>query len=185
VREQQLSDIVAGRAYEDGRAEVRRRVLEELAPPRRVHLGDHLTLQFENTETLLYRIQEVARAERLTRDAELEREIDTYGALVGGDGELGLTLLIEIADPDERPGLLAEWAPLVDHVYARLEDGETAYATRSPRDPGEDELSSVHYMKLDTGGRTPIALGSDWEGYRVEVALSEAQRAALSADLAG
>lgn len=180
----QRSDIVDWQTYSDQRPELRRRIIEEVKPPRRVHVGEHLTFLFENTETVTYQIQEMMRIERIVRDADIQHEIDTYNELVGGDGELGFTLLIEIADPDERARLLVAWTPLIEHIYARFDDGERAYATWDARQVDEGKLSSVHYMKLDTSGRTPVAIGCDWEGHRVEAALNEAQRAALAADLA-
>lgn len=185
MRKVQRSDIVDWQTYDDRRPEIRARMIEKIKPPRRVHVGEHLTFYFENAETVAYQVHEMMRAEHIVRDAEIQHEIDTYNELIGDDGGLGFTLMIEIPDPDERARLLAAWGPLVEHIYARFEDGSKAYATWDARQVDEGKLSSVHYMKLDTGGRTPVALGSDWDGHRVEATLTAAQRAALAEDLAG
>ncbi|PKN57771.1 MAG: DUF3501 domain-containing protein [Deltaproteobacteria bacterium HGW-Deltaproteobacteria-14] len=184
MRKVQRSDIVDWQTYDDQRPGIRGRIIEQIKPPRRVHVGEHLTFYFENAETVAYQVQEMMRAERIVRDAEIQHEIDTYNELIGDDGGLGFTLMIEIPDPDERARLLAAWGPLVEHIYARLEDGSKAYATWDARQVDAGKLSSVHYMKVDTGGRTPVALGCDWEGHPVEAILTDAQRAALAQDLA-
>jgi hypothetical protein len=43
----------------------------------------------------------------------------------------------------------------------------------------------VQYLKFDTGGESPVAVGSDHARLQVEVALAPEQRQALEADLAG
>lgn len=183
MRKVQREDIVDYQTYEDERAALRERVMA-LKADRRVHVGPNLTLLFENPETIRYQVQEMMRAERIVRERDILHEIETYNELLGDAGELGFTLLIEIPDEAERRALLKQWLPLVDHVYVTRPDGERAYATFDPRQVGEDKLSSVHYMKVDVGGQAPVAAGCDFEGYRHEAALSDAQRAALASDLA-
>jgi hypothetical protein len=47
----QRSDVVDYQTYEDGRTDVRARILE-IKRVRRIHLGGNLTFLFENRETL-------------------------------------------------------------------------------------------------------------------------------------
>jgi hypothetical protein len=63
--------------------------------------------------------------------------------------------------------------------------GRKVKATFDARQVGEDRLSSVQYLKFDTGGESPVAVGSDLPSLQVEVALAPAQRHALEADLDG
>lgn len=154
---------------------------------RRVHAGDHLTFLFENADTVRYQVQEMMRTERIVREADVRHELDTYNELLGGDGELGCTLLIEISDPKERDRLLAAWRDLPEHLYVRLEDGERVRASFDERQRDaerEGRLSSVQYLKFDTGGRVPVAVGADLAALAVEGELDAAQRAALAEDLA-
>ena len=67
-----------------------------------IHVGQHLTFLFENTDTIRYQVQEMMRAERIVREADIQHELDTYNELLGGAGELGCCLLIEIDDRAER-----------------------------------------------------------------------------------
>jgi hypothetical protein len=69
---------------------------------RRIHLGKYLTFLFENADTVRYQIQEMVRVEKMVKEAEIQHEIATYNELLGGAGELGCTLLIEIDDKSVR-----------------------------------------------------------------------------------
>jgi hypothetical protein len=169
--------------YEERREGLRARILTEKAR-RRVHIGGALTLLFENTDTVRYQIQEMVRVERLVKEAAIQHEIETYNELLGGEGELGCTLLIEIDDPDERAVKLRAWLELPWHIYALLENGERVYATFDARQIGEERLSSVQYIKFPTRGRVPVAVGCDLQSFTVETKLAPDQRAALASDLA-
>jgi Protein of unknown function (DUF3501) len=175
-------ELVDYQTYADTRSETRARVME-LKKPRRIHLGEHLTFLFENRDTIRYQVQEMMRAERIVRDAEIQHELDTYNAVLGGPGELGCTLLIEIESPEQRDVLLREWLGLPAALYARLDDGTRVHATYDPAQVGEDRLSSVQYLKFAVGGRVPVALGVDLDALKTEAELSEAQLAALGDDL--
>ena len=183
MRRVQQSELLPLDAYEAQRPAIRTLVLEQKRV-RRVHVGQALTFLFENPDTVRYQVQEMARAERLTRDADLQHELDTYNELLGGPGELGCTLLIEIADPVERDAKLRAWRALPEHLYAKLADGRRVRATFDPRQVGEDRLSSVQYVKFALGGEAPVALGCDLPGAEAEAQLGPGQRAALARDLA-
>lgn len=183
TRKIERNEIVDYQTYIDLRPEFRKEVLEAKAD-RRFHVGDYLTFLFENPLTVRYQIQEMMRIESLVREKEIQHEIDTYNELLGDAGELGFTLLIEIETPEERAVKLVEWLDLPKHLYAKLEDGTKVYASYDERQVGDDRVSSVQYMKFDTKGQTPIAIGSDLPALLVETPLSDENRAALTADLA-
>ena len=86
--------------YEERRAELRTAAMAEKAV-RRVHVGQNLTFLFENTTTVRYQILEMVRAERMVRESDIAHEIETYNELLGGPGELGCTLLVEIPTAEE------------------------------------------------------------------------------------
>ncbi|GEJ56149.1 DUF3501 family protein [Anaeromyxobacter diazotrophicus] len=178
----QRSELLPLETYDARRAEVRARVLE-VKQRRRVHAGP-LTFLFENADTVRYQVQEMARAERLFREEELQHELDTYNELLGGPGELGCSLLIELAEPAERDAKLRAWVALPRHLYAKLADGRRVRARYDDRQVGDDRLSSVQYLKFPVGPQAPVAIGSDLPGLEVEAVLTEAQRAALQEDLA-
>jgi hypothetical protein len=183
VTREELLDL---EAYEKARPGIRRRVLE-VKERRRVHLGDELTFLFENTETIRYQIQEMLRAERvqdwIANEDEIRHELETYNELLGGKGELGCALLIEVEDPQDRDRKLREWLDLPRHLYVRTASGRKVRARYDPRQVGRDRLSSVQYLKFDVAGEEPAAIGSDLAALTLELALTPDQRAALRKDL--
>jgi hypothetical protein len=181
VRREELLDLPD---YERSRAEIRAAILEAKRT-RRVHVADVLTFLFENTATMRYQVQEMIRAERITGEAEIRHEVETYNELLGAPGELGCSLLIEIPDPAERDRRLREWLALPDRLYVKLEDGTKVRPRYDPRQVGADRLSSVQYLKFDVRGRPPVAVGCDLPQLAAETPLDAEQRAALAADLAG
>ena len=180
----QRNEIVDYQTYNENREEIRRQAME-LKEARRVHLGKYLTFLFENHDTVRYQIQEMIRAEQIVKEADIQHEIETYNELLGDKGELGCTLLIEIDDVAQRQALLREWLELPQHLYVKTESGKKVHPRFDPRQVGENRLSSVQYLKFDTGGEVPVAVGCDFPRLSGETSLDEAQRQALAQDLAG
>lgn len=169
--------------YQEGREAYRTRLMAVKAA-RRIHVGEQLTFLFENRDTIRYQVQEMLLAERIVKEAEIRHELETYNELLGGPGELGATLLIEIESPAERAQKLARWLDLPATLYARLADGTLVRPSFDRRQIDEERLSSVHYVKFATGGQVPVALGCEHTDLRAETELTPEQRAALGADLA-
>src|SRR3954447_15301028 len=111
-----LADIVDLRAYEREREEFRGRVMAE-KKVRRVAVGPIVTMVFENRDTVRLQIQEMARAERMLRDEQIQEELDTYNPLIPGAGELSATLFVELTTPDE----LREWLPKLVGIERAIE----------------------------------------------------------------
>jgi hypothetical protein len=176
------NEIVDYVTYEERREAFRADILKAKAP-RRVHVGEHLTLLFENRLTVQYQIQEMIRTERIVKEADIVHEINTYNELLGAEGELGCTLLIEIDDANIRAEKLKAWVNLPDNIYLKLEDGEKVFAQIDERQREEGKLSSVQFLKFDTKGRVPIVAGVDYQDQVIETILTEEQRNALSEDL--
>lgn len=182
MRKVTRSEIVDFQTYNDRRDGIRKQVLETKRP-RRILVGDCLNFLFENTETVRYQVQEMMRAEKIVREKDIQHEIDTYNELLGGERELGCTLLIEIDDPAERARLLKDWLSLPEHLYLTTNDG-TKYRPRYDRaQVGADRLSSVQYLIFPVPKGKPVALGADHPQLSVETELSAEQREALEADL--
>ena len=176
-------EIVDYQTWEEKRPKERAAIMR-LKDQRRVHVGDALTFLFETRDTVRYQVQEMMRTEQLVREKDIVHEIETYNELLGGPGELGCTLLIEIDDPAERDRRLRGWKDLPRHLYVRVEGGEAIRASFDPRQVGEERLSSVQYLKFATGGRVPTAIGADHPALGVETELTPAQKQALASDLA-
>src|SRR5262249_5417441 len=107
--------------YEKARHE-RRRAVMALKRARRVLLGRHLSLLFENRDTVLFQIQEMCRAERIVDDARIQDEIDVYSAVLPRPGELSATLMIEIVEKEQIKPILDRFQgiDLGQHVFMQV-----------------------------------------------------------------
>jgi hypothetical protein len=182
MRAVQRSEIIDYISYSEIREKFQKEVFEEKAR-RRVHVGECFTFLFENALTIRYQIQEMMRAEKIVKEKDILHEIDTYNGIIGGDGELGCSLMIEIDDPQKRNLKLREWINLPEHVYGEFQDGTKAYARFDEAQIGEDRLSSVQYIKFPVGGEAPVAIGIDLPGCETKTCLTGDQRTALQGDL--
>ena len=179
VTRQEILDYVT---YEEQRDKLRKKIMK-IKDLRRINVGGVLSFLFENTDTVRYQIQEMIRVERIVKETDILHEIKTYNDLLGNSGELGCTLLIEIDDSEERQEKLIQWLDLPNHLYLSLEDGSRIRASFDERQIGDSRLSSVQYIKFDTGGKTPVAIGSDLPLLKAETTFTVEQQKALSEDL--
>jgi len=175
-------EILDYATYEDERPAFRADVLTA-KDARRIHVGEYVTLLFENRLTVRYQIQEMIRTERIVRERDIRHEIDTYNELLGGPGELGVTMLIEIDDPAARAERLGRWLQLPERVYLRLADGTRVRPRVDERQRDDERISSVHYLRFDVRGQVPIGAGCDQPDLATEVPLTDLQRTALAEDL--
>jgi hypothetical protein len=188
-----IDDISDLRAYERERDEFRREVID-LKRRRRVQLGDFVTLLFENSRTIRFQIQEMARAEKLISDEAIETELRVYNPLVPEPCQLCATLFIELTSKDA----LMEWLPrlvgIETSVELRLADGEVVRATvdedHEKQLTREEVTASVHYVRWElTPDQAlrfmsgPVTLVSDHPDHTFETPLGEATLAELRADL--
>jgi len=177
-----VEEILPLAAYEERRPVLQQRVFFE-KQRRRVHAGEYLTFLFENAETVRYQVQEMLRIERRSAPADVAHEVETYNELIGGPGELGCTLLIEIDDAAQRAVKLRAWLHLPEHLFAELADGRRVRPHFDTRQVGDERVSSVHYLRFPVGPKAPVAVGCDLAGCEARVLLGPDTRAALQADL--
>jgi hypothetical protein len=196
VRKLTVDDIVDHRAYERERDDFRAAVIA-MKKRRRIALGDFVTIVFENTDTMRFQVQEMARAERMLTDDAIAGEVATYNELIPDPGELSGTLFIELTDDAS----LREWLPKLRDIEFAVRfdlgptDAEVSKVVGVPRDEErltrDDITSTVHYLRFpfDAEQRSLLAAGParlvvDHPEYQVSVELDDAQRAELAADFA-
>ncbi len=75
------SDLMKLEEYAEQRPAFRQRVLEHKRH-RKLHLGPHLTLLFEDRLTIQYQVQEMLRIERIFERAAIEEELGAYNPLI-------------------------------------------------------------------------------------------------------
>lgn len=186
--------------YETIRDRFRARVIEE-KKQRRVALGPNASCVFENRDTVLLQIQEMLRTERITREAAVLHEIETYNQLVPGDDELSATVLVEIDDRDERERFLVE-AKGLDRAFSVVVDGVACPAVHDASREHPDRTTAVHYLKFPLPAAAATALRdvlakrrpassvtvevvADHPRYAARAALPPAAVASIAEDLAG
>ena len=195
-----IDDIVDLRAYEREREAFVDHVIE-LKKQRRVAVGPVVTLVFENQDTIRFQIQEMARAERMLTDEQIQGELDVYNPLIPEPGHLSATLFIELTTEAD----LREWLPkLVGIERSVVIEGdrggggsalrvagepEAAHAEQLTR---EDVTASVHYVsfsftpaQVDAFAAGPVAIVSEHPDYRHRAELAPATIASLEGDLRG
>src|SRR3954467_15226471 len=113
-------DLYSLEAYSRERLAFRERVLKHKAP-RRVHVGAHVTLIFEDRLTIQYQIQEMLRVERVFEAAGIQEELDAYNPLIPDGANLKATMLIEFPDADERAQMLGKLRDIEHRLALEIE----------------------------------------------------------------
>src|SRR3954470_14738909 len=114
-------------AYAKSRPEFRAKVLAH-KKARTVHLGEHVTLLFEDELTVRYQIQEMLRIEKTFDEAGIQDELDVYNPLIPDGSNLKATMLIEYEDADERKRALSTLQGIERRVYVQVEGASKVYA---------------------------------------------------------
>jgi len=181
-------------AYAKARPEFRARVLEHKRP-RTVHLGDHVTLIFEDELTLRYQVQEMLRIEKTFEEAGIQDELDAYNPLVPDGTNFKATMMIEYEDAAERQRALARLKGIEDRVWVQPAGCAKSWAIADEDLPrsNEQKTSAVHFLRFELSaemtdaikGGAALAIGIDHPEYHAEIsAVGAATRRALVADLA-
>lgn len=188
------NDIKDLREYERERDEFRTEIIA-MKKRRRIPVGDILTMVFENTATMRFQIQEMARIERMLRDEQIAHEIETYNELIPGDGELSCTLFVELTDDEA----LRYWLPRLTDIERNIvflvgDEAVEAREQDAERLTREDITTTVHYLKFGPftkeqqaafrDGATPVRIVVEHPEYQADVTLTAEQREELVGDFA-
>ncbi len=191
VRPITRADIKGPALYGPIRDDYRHRVIA-LKRPRRVLVGDRVALVFENRFTLTMQIEEMCRVEGLTRDEQIEAEIEVYNEMMPSASSLSATLFIELPHGADAVAALNQLVGLDEHVVMHL----GPHAIRAAFEPGRsttEKISAVQYTRfpLTDAQRallavpgTPIVLEVDHPNYRHRIECDDELRASLAADYA-
>ena len=180
--------------YAKQRPEFRKQVIEH-KKHRTVHLGNHMTLLFEDEMTLRYQIQEMLRIEKIFEEEGIQSELDAYNPLCPEGSNFKATMLIEYGNVAERKAALAKLIGVEDRVFIQVEGQSRVYAIADEDlDRENDEkTSSVHFMRFELDDDmaaalkygVSLAIGVDHPHYTVKVEpVSAETRASLVKDLA-
>ncbi len=162
---------------------------------RKVFIGEHVTLQFEDELTIRYQIQEMLRVERIFEEQGIQDELEAYNPLVPDGHNFKATMLIEYPDVTERAPALARLRGVEDHVYLHVAGAERIYAIADEdlERSNEEKTSAVHFLRFElpeaaahaVKAGAAMTIGIDHPAYPFAVdALPAEVRTSLAGDLA-
>src|SRR5262245_19741476 len=141
-----LEDIVGNAAYEKKREQSRQRIIE-IKRRRRVSVGNQVTLLFENRDTVIFQIQEMMRAEKISDLDKIREEIDVYNELIPASGELSATLFLEIEDQTHLRQDLLKFLGIDESVYLKV-GNHSVNARFEEVHSKEAQISTENYVKF-------------------------------------
>jgi hypothetical protein len=160
---------------------------------RSVGLGEHITLQFEDEQTIRRQIQEMLHIEKIFDEEGIQSEIEAYGPLVPDGTNWKATMLIEYPDPHERKRELARLIGVEDRMFVEVEGQPRIYAIADEDlDRENDEkTSSVHFVRFEfpkaareaVRAGASVKLGCDHTNYPAHVTIAAETLASLAGDL--
>jgi hypothetical protein len=185
-------DLYSLEKYAEVRNDFRARVMEE-KKKRRVAIGDHAALYFENSLTMQYQVQEMLRIERIFEAAGIQEELDVYNPLIPDGSNWKATFMVEYSDVEERKAALAKLIGIEGKTYVQVEGCDRVYAIANEdlERATPDKTSSVHFMRFELTpemcqalkGGAAIRCGIDHPEYSQEVEVSAEVRDSLSEDI--
>ena len=181
-------------AYAKSRKDFRAKVIAH-KKTRTIHLGDHVTLLFEDELTIRYQVQEMLRIEKIFEEDGIQGELDAYNPLIPDGRNFKATMLIEYEDVNERQAALEKMKGIEDRTWVQVEGSAKIYAIADEDLERENETktSSVHFVRFELTKEmaeslkygVSLAMGIDHEAYTVSLDPVPAEaRAALVKDLA-
>ncbi|GMQ90881.1 MAG: DUF3501 family protein [Gammaproteobacteria bacterium] len=185
-------DLYSLEQYAEMRPDFRKKIMAH-KKNRRVQIGLHATLLFEDRLTMQYQIQEMLRIEKIFEAEAIQEELDSYNPLIPEGSNWKATLFVEYPDVDERKDALAQLIGIESCVWIQIGDCELIrpIVDEDLERDTEDKTSAVHFLRFElddtmvtrarAGDR--IRMGIDHKNYQYTTELSEAVRQSLLNDL--
>lgn len=174
------------------RSDFRTRVMEH-KKLRRVPIGAHAVLYFENALTMQYQVQEMLRLERIFEADGIQDELDVYNPLIPDGSNWKATFMIEYDDVGERKKALARLTGIEQTVWVQVGgyDKVFAIANEDLDRTTDDKTSAVHFMRFELSPQmvaavkqgASISAGIDHPAYQEKTVLAPAVKSSMRADL--
>lgn len=167
VRPLTRSDIKGPKLYEAVRDDYRRHIIA-LKKARRVLVGDLVSMVFENRHTLTFQVEEMLRAESMTREEQIAEELAVYNEMMPTADSLSATLFIELAPSANIAAELKRLVGLDEHVILHIGEHRIR-AQFEPNRSTEDKISAVQYLRFPLSAEAKAALCEDTTVLVVEI----------------
>ena len=160
---------------------------------RTVRLGEHISVQFEDEQTIRRQIQEMLYIEKIFDEEGIQSEIDVYAPLLPDGANWKATMLIEYPDVHERKRELARLIGVEDRMFVEVEGHARIYAIADEdlERENEEKTSSVHFLRFEFSAAAreavragaAVKLGCDHPNYPAHVMIAAETLASLAGDL--
>jgi hypothetical protein len=179
-------------AYAKARPEWKRRILEH-KKRRTVHVGEHVTLQFEDETLIRYQVQEMLHAERIFEEAGIRGELEAYTPLVPDGSNWKATMFVEYPEVEQRRRMLQVLKGIERGVWVQVGKLERVHAIADEdldRET-EEKTSAVHFLRFELSeamkqklrNGAPVTVGVEHPQYTASVQLAPEVRDSLAGDL--
>jgi hypothetical protein len=160
---------------------------------RTVHLGEHISVLFEDEKTIRRQIQEMLHIEKIFDEQGILGEIEAYAPLVPDGSNWKATMLIEYPDVHERKRDLARLIGVEDRLFVEVEGHARVYAIADEDLDREnaEKTSAVHFVRFEfdktmrdaVRAGASVKLGCDHTNYPAHGLIGAETLASLAGDL--
>jgi hypothetical protein len=187
-------DLYSLEDYSEMRDEYRKKIMAHKVN-RRLELGDHILLTFEDKLIMQYQIQEMLKAEKIFESAAIEEELETYNPLIPDGSNWKATLMIQYPDVEERQRQLALLIGIEDLIWMQVDGFDKIYAIADEdlERANDVKTSAVHFMRFELDqamvaaakAGADISAGVEHKNYQAIIdPVANNLRDSLTADLA-
>ena len=187
-----IDSLLSLEAYHKARPEMRQRAIAE-RKLRTVHLGEHITLIFENEFLMRYQIQEMLRVEKTFEEDGIQDELDAYNPMVPGGSDFKVTMMIEYPNEADRRVALSKLVGVEDRIFIEVEGQARVYALADEdlERTTSEKTSAVHFVRFEFNvamcaaikAGASVKLGCDHTNYPAHTQIAEDALASLAGDL--
>ena len=186
-------DLYSLEQYSEMRDDYRKKIMAH-KENRRLELGEHLLLTFEDQLIMQYQVQEMLKAEKIFDAAGIEEELNVYNPLIPDGTNWKATMLIQYPDVEERQQKLTQLIGIENLIWVQVAGFEKVFAIADEdleRDNAE-KTSAVHFMRFELNNEmiaaiksgATISAGVDHENYQQTISpVADNLRDSLAGDL--
>ena len=171
-------DLYSLEEYSEIRDDFRSRVMAH-KKNRRLDLGDHLVLFFEDRLVMQYQVQEMLKAEKIFDAEGIQEELDAYNPLIPDGTNWKATMMIQYADVTERQQMLTKLVGIENMIWLQVAGHDRVYpiADEDLERATEDKTSAVHFLRFELSPAMiasihkgcAISAGVEHENYSVSI----------------
>jgi len=144
-------DLYSLEQYSIMRDEFRLKIMKH-KENRRIELGNHLLLLFEDKLIMQYQVQEMLKAEKIFDVEGIEEELGAYNPLIPDGTNWKATMMIQYTDIEQRQHMLSQLIGIELLVWLQVEGFDKVFAIANEdlieRD-NEEKTSAVHFLRFE------------------------------------